>query len=77
MLMEADITHRACNKCREILPNADFYPRKDGYLNYVCRWCNQKKEKRHREKMSQYLWWRVKQSEHSKAYILRKKESKI
>jgi len=72
-----DITHRACIKCREILPNAEFYHRNDGYINYTCKPCNQKKQKRHRELMKKNLWWRVKQSEQSKAYIKRKKESKL
>lgn len=67
------VDHRACNRCREILPNADFYPRKDGYVNYICKGCYQKKDKRYREKMKQHLWWRVKQSDNTKAYNERKK----
>ena len=31
------------------------------------------KEKRHRGRMKQHLWWRVKQTEQTKAYNERKK----
>ena len=73
----ADLHHRACNRCREILPISEFYQRNDGYINFVCKPCTRKREKRNRERMKKNLWWRVKQSEQTKAYIKRKKESQI
>ena len=68
-----EVDNRACNQCREILPNTEFYERNDGYVNFICKPCTRKREKRHRGRMKQHLWWRVKQTEQTKAYNERKK----
>lgn len=64
---------RHCGRCRVNLPLEAFYPRGDGYINFVCIECIREREKAYREKMNESLEWRVKRSEYSKAYYRRKK----
>ena len=57
-----------------MLDLSEFYKRGDGYENYVCITCINKRHKEYRDKMRNNLQWRVRQSELTKQYYQRKKK---
>jgi hypothetical protein len=67
------MSQRTCKNCELLKSQHEFYPRKDGYVNFTCKTCVKQRQKQHRDKMKTNLLWRVKQSEQTKAYNERKK----